>query len=202
MHRILRDVCVCYQEEIFMRIIAGEFKGRKLVVPRDESVRPTAEKVREAVFSMLQMYIPDAVVVDLFAGTGSLGLEALSRGARTAYFADRDRQSIAMVRENVWLCGMEERSVILCADYTSAINRIHDKADIVFLDPPYRAGLMEDCLSRLAESGLLPEGGLVVAEHGREEILPDDVDCLHRIRDRKYGKVRVSVYEKQEEILK
>ena len=182
-----------------MRIIAGELKGRKLSVPRDESVRPTAEKVREAVFSMLQMYLPDAVVVDLFAGTGSLGLEALSRGARRAYFVDRDRQSIALVKDNVMSCRMEERSVILCADYASALDRIHDKADIVFLDPPYRAGLMEDCLSRLAVSDLLPEGGIVVAEHGREEILPEDVSCLHRIRDRKYGKIRVSIYEKQEE---
>ena len=185
-----------------MRIVAGEFKGRKLAVPRDDSVRPTAEKVREAVFSMLQNEIPDAVVLDLFAGTGSLGLEALSRGARRAYFVDRDRQSIALVRSNVKACGAEERSVILCSDYGSAIGRIHDRAHIVFLDPPYKAGLMEDCLSRLASSELLPEGGLIVAEHGREEILPDDLSCLHRIRDRKYGKVRVSVYEKQEEILK
>ena len=185
-----------------MRIIAGEFKGRKLSVPRDDSVRPTAEKVREAVFSMLQNDIPDAVVLDLFAGTGSLGLEALSRGARRAYFIDRDRQSIALVRSNVKACGVEERSVIFCTDYASAIARIHDKVHIVFLDPPYKAGLMEDCLARLADSSLLPEGGLVVAEHGREEILPDQLSCLHRIRDRKYGKVRVSVYEKQEEILK
>lgn len=185
-----------------MRIIAGELKGRKLMAPRDESVRPTAEKVREAVFSMLQIFVPDAVVVDLFAGTGSLGLEALSRGARRAYFVDRDRSSIAMVKANVGSCGMEDRSVILCADYSSAMERIHDRADIVFLDPPYRAGFMEDCLSRLAASDLLPEGGIVVAEHGVGELLPDEVLNLRRIRDRKYGKVRVSIYEKQEEVLK
>ena len=185
-----------------MRIVAGEFKGRKLTVPRDDSVRPTAEKVREAVFSMLQNEIPDAVVLDLFAGTGSLGLEALSRGARRAYFTDKDRQSIALVRENIRACKAEEKSVILCADYASVIDRIHDRVHIVFLDPPYKAGLMEDCLSRLAVSDILPEGGLIVAEHGKEEILPDDLSCLHRIRDRKYGKVRISIYEKQEEIVK
>ena len=185
-----------------MRIIAGELKGRKLTTPRDYNVRPTAEKVREAVFSMLQIYIPDAVVLDLFAGTGSLGLEALSRGARRAYFVDRDRQSIALVRSNVKACGMEDRSVILCADYSSVIGRIHDKIDVVFLDPPYQAGLMEDCLRKLADSEILPEGGIIVAEHGREELLPESLSCLQQIRDRKYGKVRVSVYEKQEEILK
>ena len=185
-----------------MRIIAGELKGRKLTAPRDESVRPTAEKVREAVFSMLQNEIPDAVVLDLFAGTGSLGLEALSRGARRAFFVDKDRRSIAMVKSNVISCGMEDRSVIMCSDYSAAIGRIHEKADLVFLDPPYKAGLMEDCLQRLSESSLLPEGGIIVAEHGREEILPDQLLRLHRIRERKYGKVRVSVYEKQEEISK
>ena len=96
-----------------MRIIAGELKGRRLTAPKDESVRPTAEKVREAVFSMLQTYIPDAVVVDLFAGTGSLGLEALSRGARRAYFVDRDRTSIALVKANVGTCGVEDRKSVV-----------------------------------------------------------------------------------------
>lgn len=185
-----------------MRIIAGEFKGRRLTAPPDQNVRPTAEKVREAVFSMLQTYIQDAVVVDMFAGTGSLGLEALSRGAKRAYFVDRDRRSIALVKANVKACRAEDSSVIMCSDYGSAIGRVHDHADIIFLDPPYRAGLMDDCLNRLASSDLLPEGGIVVAEHEKREELPEDVQTLHRIRERKYGKVRVSIYEKQEEIVK
>ncbi len=182
-----------------MRIIAGEFKGRKLAAPPDYKVRPTAEKVREAIFSMIQIHVPDAVVADLFAGTGSLGLEALSRGAKRAYFVDRDRRSISFTKENVKACGMEERSVLMCSDYALAIANIHDRADIVFLDPPYKAGLMLDCLRRLSESDILPEGGIVVAEHGRDELLPEKVRNLELIKDRKYGKVRVSIYEKQEE---
>ena len=99
-----------------MRIIAGDYKGRKLITPNGaDLVRPTAEKVKGAIFSMLMNRIEGAVVCDLFAGTGSLGLEALSRGARRAYFVDRDRQSIALVKDNVMSCRMEERSVILCA---------------------------------------------------------------------------------------
>ncbi|MGI6205669.1 MAG: 16S rRNA (guanine(966)-N(2))-methyltransferase RsmD [Anaerovoracaceae bacterium] len=182
-----------------MRIIAGEFKGRKLSAPPDYKVRPTAEKVREAIFSMIQMYVGDSVVIDLFAGTGSLGLEALSRGAKRAYFVDNDRRSISFVKENVKACGMEDSSVLLCSDYASGLANIHDKADIVFLDPPYKAGLMLDCLRRLAESDLLPEGGIVIAEHGRDEMLPEKIKNLELIKDRKYGKVRVSIYEKQEE---
>lgn len=181
-----------------MRIIAGEFKGRKLTAPPDYNVRPTAEKVREAVFSMIQMHVEDAVVVDLFAGTGSLGLEALSRGAKRAYFVDKDRRSISLVRENVKACGMEDYSVIMCSDYALGLANLHDRADIVFLDPPYKAGLMLDCLRRLAESDVLPEGGIVVAEHGREELLPEKIRSLELVKDRKYGKVRVSIYEKQE----
>ena len=182
-----------------MRIIAGELKGRKLVTPKDDSVRPTTDKVKEAVFSMLMPWLPDSVVLDLFAGTGSLGLEALSRGAKRAYFVDRDRRSIAMVRENVAHCRVEDRSVILCSDHASAMNRIHDTVDIVFLDPPYKAGLMTDCLQRLDSSGLVPEGGLVVAEHGAQETLPEECAGFNRIKERRYGKICISVYEREEE---
>ena len=99
-----------------MRIIAGEFKGRRLRSPEDRRVRPTSDKVKEAVFSMLSPYLYDSTAADLFAGTGSLGLEAISRGARRVYFSDRDRRSIALIRDNVAHCRAEDRSVILCSD--------------------------------------------------------------------------------------
>ena len=110
-----------------MRIIAGELKGRRLVTPADNRVRPTTDKVKEAVFSMISAYLPDSVVVDLFAGTGNLGLEAISRGAKRAYFIDRDRASIAMVRENVKYCKVEDRSVIIWSDYVAGLKKINDK---------------------------------------------------------------------------
>lgn len=182
-----------------MRIIAGELKGRKLTTPRDESVRPTTDKVKEAIFSMLMPYLQGSVVVDLFAGTGSLGLEAISRGAKRAYFVDRDRRSIAMVRENVKHCQVEDRAVIICSDHASGISRIHDTADIVFLDPPYKAGLMTGTLTLLSDSGLVPEGGIVVAEHGKEEQLPEAVAGFVKIKEKNYGRIAVSVYEREED---
>ncbi len=181
-----------------MRIIAGELKGRKLAAPKDDSVRPTTDKVKEAVFSMLMPYVRDSVVIDLFAGTGSLGLEAISRGAKRAYFVDRDRRSIALIRENVQHCGVEDRAVILCSDHASALSRIHDTADIVFLDPPYKAGLMTECFQLLRSSGIVPEGGIVVAEHDSHDQMPDEVAGFTRIRNRRYGKIGISVYEQEE----
>lgn len=182
-----------------MRIIAGELKGRKLVTPKDDSVRPTTDKVKEAVFSMLMPYLQDSVVIDLFAGTGSLGLEAISRGAKRAYFVDKDRRSIAMVRENVRHCGVEDRAVILCSDHASALSRIHDTADIVFLDPPYRTGLLTECMQLLRDTGILPEGGIVVAEHDSHDSMPDQIAGFRKIRDRRYGKIGISVYEQEEQ---
>lgn len=181
-----------------MRIIAGELKGRRLTAPSDNRVRPTTDKVKEAIFSMISAYLPDGVVIDLFAGTGNLGLEAISRGAARAYFVDKDRASIALVRENVKYCKVEDRAVILWSDFASAFKKINDKADVIFLDPPYGAGYMEDCLRLIGESGLLVDDGIVVAEHSFTETLPDEIADMVLVKSKRYGKIGVSVYEKQE----
>ena len=128
-----------------MRIIAGELKGRRLKTPYDDRVRPTTDKVKEAVFSMISPYLYDSVAVDLFAGTGNLGLEAISRGARRVYFADKDRRSIALVRENTAYCRVEDRSVILWSDYRDALLKIEDPVDIIFLDSSVRFGFFRGC---------------------------------------------------------
>lgn len=181
-----------------MRIIAGELKGRRLMTPSDNRVRPTTDKVKEAVFSMVAGYLPGSVVVDLFAGTGNLGLEAISRGAARAYFVDKDRTSISMVRENVKHCKVEDRSVILWSDFKSVFKKINDKVDVIFLDPPYSAGYMEECFSIIAESEILEEGGIIVAEHSSAETLPEEMSGMVLIKSKRYGKISVSIYEKQE----
>ncbi len=178
-----------------MRIIAGEFKGRRLRSPEDGRVRPTSDKVKEAVFSMLLPYLHDSTAVDLFAGTGSLGLEAISRGARMVYFADRDRRSIALVRENVAHCRAEERSVILCSDYKDTLRRLQGPVDIVFLDPPYDAGFLTDALGEIDARGILSEGAVVVAEHSVRESLPETFGRLTKIKSKKYGKIGITLYE-------
>ncbi len=178
-----------------MRIIAGEMKGRRLRTPDDSRVRPTTDKVKEAIFSMIAPYLEDSVVIDLFAGTGNLGLEAISRGARRVYFADRDRRSIALVRENTAYCRAEERAVILCADYKEALTEIGERADIIFLDPPYRSGHLEKALEQIAVNDILEEGGLVVAEHDVGSPMPDLLGNLVMVKSRKYGKIAVTIYE-------
>lgn len=181
-----------------MRIISGELRGRRLTTPKDDRVRPTTDKVKEAIFNIIQQYMDDSVVIDMFAGTGNLGLEAISRGARKAYFVDKDRRSIALVRDNVNYCKVGERAVILCYDYAAAVSRIHEKADIIFLDPPYGDGLYEDCVEKIVENDLLAPGGIIVAEHSAMEMLPEELSGLPMIKCRKYGKICVSIYENSE----
>ena len=181
-----------------MRIIAGELKGRRITPPKDNRVRPTTDKVKEAIFSMISGYLQDSVVVDLFAGTGNLGLEAISRGAERAYFVDRDRTSIGLVRENVKYCQVEDRAVIQCAEFASFLEKFNEKADVIFLDPPYSAGYMESCLDIIGRRNLLCEDGIAVAEHSSRENLPEEISGLTLIKTRTYGKISVSLYERQE----
>lgn len=179
-----------------MRIIAGEFKGRRLMTPSDDRVRPTTDKVKEAVFSMIAAYMPGSTVVDLFAGTGNMGLEAISRGACKAYFTDIDRRSIAMVKDNVKHCKAEERSVIICADYVSALGKINDKVDVIFLDPPYKPGIIEDCMNRISDRDIMVSDGIIVAEHSSRDELPEEISGFSLMKKRIYGKISISIYEK------
>lgn len=140
-----------------MRIIAGDYKGRKLATPLDEQIRPTGEKVKEAIFSMLSLYIEDSIFVDLFAGTGGMGLEALSRGAKRCYFCDNSRISLGLVKENVRHCKAEEKALILAGDAERVLSQIREKVDIVFLDPPFQKGLVEKCFETISGLDLIAE---------------------------------------------
>ena len=124
-----------------MRVITGEFRGRKLESPDTNDIRPTSDKVKEACFNILMNDIYGSVCCDLFAGTGSLGIEALSRGAERCYFGDNSREAVRLIKTNVAKCGAEERAVIINGDYKKVLKRIPEKVDIFFLDPPYRSGV-------------------------------------------------------------
>ncbi|MCI8631293.1 MAG: 16S rRNA (guanine(966)-N(2))-methyltransferase RsmD [Firmicutes bacterium] len=177
-----------------MRIITGEYKGRRLESPKDRSIRPTTDKVKEAIFSIIAFDIPDAVCVDLFAGTGNLGLEALSRGAARCYFGDKSRESIAIVRKNINMCGAQDKSIIMAGEYQKVLASLREKADIFFLDPPYKDGFTEDCISLIAENDLLAEDGIIIAEHSKDEKLPDEIAGFTKIKERKYGAIIISIY--------
>ena len=177
-----------------MRIVAGDFKGRKLETPLGKDIRPTSEKVKEALFSIISPNLYDAVCVDLFAGTGNLGLEALSRGASKCYFGDNSRTSIELVRRNIAHCKAEEWSVVCFGDYEKVLSKIYEPVDIFFLDPPYKKGLYEACFEKIRELELLAEDGIIVAEHATEDAFPEELAGFTKIKDRKYGSMTITIY--------
>lgn len=184
-----------------MRIIAGDFKGRKLFTPKDNRIRPTTDKVKESVFSMAAPYLEDSVVIDLFSGTGNLGLEALSRGALRCYFGDKSRESMELTRQNISHCRQEDHAVTILGDYEYVLRKIPEKVDLVFLDPPYKKGLIQDCFALISELSLLSQEGIIVAEHGTKELLEDTISDFVKIKEKAYGTIAVSIYGYREELI-
>lgn len=183
-----------------MRIITGKLKGRKLKTPRSFDIRPTSDRVKEAIFSILDPYIhEDTVIVDLFCGTGNLGLEALSRGAKMVYFSDSSRESIALAKENIRDFGVVDQAVILAGDFKQNIKRISGKVDIILLDPPYASGLLLKALQVVAASEVLKEDGIVLCEHTSREAIPEEIGNLNFLKTRKYGSKSVTLYRKMKE---
>lgn len=178
-----------------MRIITGELKGRKLDTPIGNDVRPTTDKVKESIFNLLMTETEGSVCVDLFAGTGNLGLEALSRGASRCYFGDKSRDSINLIKSNIKKCKVEDRSIVLAGDYTKCLARVREKIDIFFLDPPYKDGLYEKCLEIIDSLDLLNEEGIIIAEHGARVDMPEKCGKLYKTKERKYGTIKVSIYK-------
>lgn len=181
-----------------MRIIAGEARGRKLFSPNNpQNTRPTGDRVKEAIFSMIQPYVLDAVIIDLFAGTGNLGLEALSRGAKKAYFVDNHLPSLSIVKKNIQTTGYEAFSEVIHASYEKALEeRINESADIIFLDPPYNKGLIMKSIHHICNYEKLSKSGIIVAEHSLEEMVEEEPHDLKPIKRKKYGTTLVSVFKR------
>ena len=177
-----------------MRIISGNLKGRRLNTPKDNKIRPTTDKVKESMLSMIMPYIEDAIVIDLFAGTGNLGLEAISRGAKHCYFGDKARESLLLTKENIKYCGVENQSTLISGEFERVLERIHEKADLIFLDPPYKAGLIESCLRKIEELELLSDEGIVVIERGKRETLDNNIGSFTKIKEKRYGTILVSLF--------
>ncbi len=184
-----------------MRIISGKLRGRRLHTPINRQIRPTSDKVKEAIFSMIAEYIGEGVVAaDVFSGTGNLGLEAISRGAELVYFGDRSRESLALTRQNISYCKVEQQAVVLQGDYKQVLARISDKVDIFFLDPPYHDGVLIDCIQLISDLDLLDKDGVIVTEHGVREEMPRSLGNFHMLKQREYGNICITLYVAQEDI--
>ncbi len=181
-----------------MRIIAGRYRGRKLTGVNGHMIRPTSDRVREAVFNILGTKVRHACVLDLFAGTGALGLEALSRGARRAVFADRDCTTL---KANTELCRLKEKSEIICCDIM-ADNILEQRLkntefDLIFMDPPYHKGFLEHMLKQDFLPDIMHKNTIIIAEHHFSENIRIDPSRLDIYRQKKYSKTIISFINKK-----
>lgn len=182
-----------------MRVITGTARGRRLGELKGQETRPTAGKVKEGIFSALQFDIEDRRVLDLFAGTGQMGIEALSRGARSCVFVDRRGDACRLVRENLAVCGLVDRAQVVCGDAMSYLDTLRTRFDLIFLDPPYAGDTLERAIARIARFDILAPCGIIVAECPADKQLPSP-DAPYRIcRTYRYGKIKITVYRRDRE---
>ena len=176
-----------------MRVIAGKYKGRQLFSPKDQSVRPTTDRIKENVFNLLQGRVAGASFLDLFGGSGAMTVEALSRGAVKAVTVDASRESVDLIKRNFRKMGIGSEAQIVEVEYGVALKRLAgQKFDIIYLDPPYKAGVEKDVLDKIAEGNFLTDGGVVVLEHATE--IPFVYDGALKVFDsRKYGSVTIEL---------
>ena len=179
-----------------MRVISGKARGINLKTPDGLLTRPTIDRVKEALFSIINFDIPASSVLDLFGGTGQLGIEALSRGAKSAVFVDQREDACKLIRENLKRTKLEADAKVVRMDYLDYLKRCKDKYDIIFLDPPYAEVFLENALKCITEIDILQSGGIIVAERPLGKDLPWDFEGYTRSKDYKYGKVLLTIYRK------
>ena len=179
-----------------MRVITGIARGRNLAtLSGNDVVRPTSQKVKEAIFSAIQFDIEGRRVLDLFSGSGQLGIEALSRGALSAVFVDSSSDALSVVNENLKVTGLLGKATVLKRDYKTFISATDKTFDIAFLDPPYNKGILLDALTLTAN--VMSDYGIIVCEHPPEVELPQNINGFAVSRTYKYGKITLTVYRKE-----
>ena len=179
-----------------MRVITGKARGIQLKTPEGMLTRPTADRVKEALFSIINFDIPGAKVLDLFGGTGQLGIEALSRGAERAIFVDEREEACKIIRENLRRTRFEELGKVVRSDYLQYLRRCGDKFDIILLDPPYAEVFLENALKCITEIDILQSGGIIVAERPLGKEILWDFPGFSRSKDYKYGNCLLTLFKK------
>ena len=178
-----------------MRVITGSARGRRLNELKGYDTRPTTDKVKESLFSIIQFDIEGRRVLDLFAGTGQLGIEALSRGAAEAVFVDRRPDAVRLVQENLALCGFTDRARVKSGDALAYL-KSGEKFDLIFLDPPYASGLLQQALTDIAAFDICRAHGIIIAESAADTVLPEMPAPYALYREYKYGKIKLTVYHR------
>lgn len=179
-----------------MRVITGSARGRKLNELKGRDTRPTTDRVKEGMFNIIQFDIEGRNVLDLFAGTGQLGIECLSRGAKSATFVDARLDAVKLIRENLTLTDLAGRAKVLTADYASVLSSPGEKYDLIFLDPPYETKLLDRSLEMISQFDILREHGIIVCESPMEKVLPELSFPYAKHREYRYGKIKVTIYHR------
>lgn len=179
-----------------MRVITGTARGRVLKTLEGEDVRPTTDRVKEAIFSIIQFELEGRQVLDMFAGSGQLGIEALSRGAAYATFTDMSKDAVDVIKQNLLSTGLHKNSAVLQADAVTFVKNSKKKFDIIFMDPPYSKGILQNALPYAVQA--VNDGGVIVCEHPYGEEMPEDAGRFSIYRRYKYGKVAITVYRNKE----
>lgn len=180
-----------------MRVISGKYRRSELKGYNIDGIRPTMDKVKESIFAMINPYIDNSICLDLFAGTGSLGIEALSNGARHAYFVDSMKDAIDTIKYNIGKVKCESNSTIINSDYANSLRIFSEKDikfDIIFVDPPYGKIKIKTVIDKILNYDILNDNGIIVCEY-EDEVLEENYDSLSLIKYRKYGKTHVSIYK-------
>jgi len=179
-----------------MRVITGTARGRRLKELEGMETRPTTDRVKEGLFSIIQFDIEGRRVLDLFAGTGQLGIECLSRGASSAVFVDRRADAVKLIKDNLKTTELTDRAKVVSGDSMEYLRSVREKFDVIFLDPPYAAGLLEVAIAHIARFDILAPHGIIVAEHPAEKSLPALAAPYRLHRTYRYGKIGLTIYRR------
>ena len=180
-----------------MRVITGTARGKRLGQLQGMDTRPTTDQVKESMFNIIQFDVEDSRVLDLFAGTGQLGIEALSRGAKSCVFVDQRRDAVQLIRSNLKLCNLTDKARVVQGESVAMLSTLREQFDLVFLDPPYGTGILEIALKKLAEIDMLSEHGIIICESSVEQVMPELPAPYHKGREYRYGKIKLTVYRKE-----
>jgi len=177
-----------------MRIIAGEFKGTRIVAPKGRPLRPTSDKVKEALFSIISTEVQGIHFLDLYAGTGSIGIEALSRGAHHAWFVEENSNHLGFIQKNVEKCHLMAKSTIINSHVKSFITGTFKPFDIIFMDPPYFDDSLENILGHPKLHSLLKKNGFIILEHFKKVSLMDGYGNLKKLKEYRYGDTQLTFF--------